>query len=190
MIVPPPDYTQHASSTRAEGKLSRLSLAEGSFPAVPPGADSGDAASVAQERAKLALPRQEAASMLRLYNSPGNMHEGKSGRGQADHSASAEEGLLVEEDTTAAKVPEGQAQTASTNISSSDATGSSSSSGRRPASMDAGLQPGLVFVPIVLTMDDTDHELLVEEWLQRQAVNALTCFLIRLHSHSESMMYL
>ncbi len=41
-------------------------------------------------------------------------------------------------------------------------------SGRRRKSMDNGLQPGPVFVPIVLTMDESDHELLVEEWLQRQ----------------------
>lgn len=37
-------------------------------------------------------------------------------------------------------------------------------------SMDSGLQPGPVFVPIVLTMDDTDHELLVDEWLLRQVL--------------------
>ena len=44
-------------------------------------------------------------------------------------------------------------------------------SGRRHASMEAGLQPGPLFVPIVLTMDNTDHELLVEEWLMRQVLS-------------------
>lgn len=35
----------------------------------------------------------------------------------------------------------------------------------KAASVDVGeLKPGPVFVPIVLTMDESDHELLVEEW--------------------------
>lgn len=56
-------------------------------------------------------------------------------------------------------------------ISSSATEGSAPGKGR--ASMDSGLLSGPVFVPIVLTMDDTDHKLLVEEWLLRQAVSAL-----------------
>ena len=35
------------------------------------------------------------------------------------------------------------------------------------------LKPGPVFVPIVLRMDDDDHELLVREWLAREAVRSL-----------------
>jgi len=42
---------------------------------------------------------------------------------------------------------------------------------KRRESMDFGLKAGPVFVPIVLTMDETDHELLVEGWLQRRAVS-------------------
>ena len=54
-------------------------------------------------------------------------------------------------------------------ISSSTTAGDGS--GRRHVPKDSGLQPGPVFVPIVLTMDDTDHELLVEEWLLRQVLS-------------------
>ena len=64
-------------------------------------------------------------------------------------------------------------------------TGSSSTAGsgsaRRRMSMDSGLQPGPVFVPVVLTMDDTDHELLVEEWLLRQVF--VHCFATLQSSH-------
>lgn len=197
MAVPSSASTQHAEPTRTTAELSRLSLAEESSPAAsqmqhqagPPGADSGDAASIAQDshRGKLASAPQEAALKPRLGSASGNAHAGKSGTSKANHSASAKEGLPAAEDATAAKMPGGQAQTVSMSSNSTNATGSSSSSGRRRASMDAGLQPGPVFVPIVLTMDDTDHELLVEEWLQRQAVSALTRFLMCLHIHSNSM---
>ena len=196
MAVPSSASTQHAESTRTAAELSRLSLAEESPPAASqrqhqaglPGADSGDAASIAQDshRGKLASAPQ-AALKPRLGSALGNAHAGKSGTSKANHSASAKEGLPAAEDATAAKTPGRQAQTVSMSSNSINATGSSSSSGRRRASMDAGLQPGPVFVPIVLTMDDTDHELLVEEWLQRQAVSALTRFLMCLHIHSNSM---
>ena len=56
--------------------------------------------------------------------------------------------------------------------SSSNTEGSAPASGQRRASVDSGLQPGPVFVPIVLTMDDAAHEHLVEEWVLRQMVSA------------------
>ena len=59
-----------------------------------------------------------------------------------------------------------QALPISSSMPACDASGDGS--GRRRESIDTGLQPGPVFVPIVLTMDETDHELLVEEWLLRQ----------------------
>ncbi len=39
-----------------------------------------------------------------------------------------------------------------------------------PQQQPEGLRPGPVFVPIILCMDDDDHELLVREWHARQAV--------------------
>lgn len=197
MAAPSSVSMQHAESTRTAAELSRLSLAKESHPASSetqqqaelPGADSGGAASIAQDshRGELASAPQEAALKPPLGSASGNVHAGNPEIGKADHSASAKDGPPAAEDATAAKMPGGQAQTVSMSSNSTYATGSSSSSGRRRASMDAGLQPGPVFVPIVLTMDDTDHELLVEEWLHRQAVSALTWFLMCLHIHSNRM---
>ena len=65
----------------------------------------------------------------------------------------------------------GQQPVFPTSSRSDNMEGSAPASRQWRASLDSGLQPGPVFVPIVLTMDDADHEHLVEEWVLRQTVS-------------------
>ena len=163
------------SSVKLAARVSQLSLAED---------ERGESLGAQQQASARGSGRRDAArgtDALENGSKP-DMADvvAVSSSGQA---GDAEDNVHGANDIAAAHVPSSKALSAAADTSRAGGlisrpqevpTGSSSTagngSGRPRMSMNFGLQPGPVFVPIVLTMDNTDHELLVEEWLLRQVL--------------------
>ena len=132
-----------------------------------PGHGSNQHTAAATKEATLPAIHPNASQPESAHLHRGNSHSAaQPGRG-----GSAKGSVSEARERPSAGEAAGQQPVLPTSSRSSGTEGSASASGQRRASQDSGLQPGPVFVPIVLTMDDADHEHLVEEWVLRQTVS-------------------
>ena len=159
---------EQGSDVKLAARVSQLSLAEEKH------AESASGQQQASTRASNDQNTAESAQAMQHRNQPesegpvsASSSDRRDGLPSTEHDTvalskhlPARRGLLKAEGSLSQALP------ISSSLSAFDA--SEDGYGRRRESIDSGLQPGPVFVPIVLTMDDTDHELLVEEWLLRQ----------------------
>lgn len=133
-----------------------------------PGDDSTQHTAATRQAATLAASRPSAS-----LPQSANLHQENGHSAATPARGGSVKGSVSEaRDRPSARDAVGQQPDLPMSSGSSNTEGGAPASGQRRASMDSGLQPGPVFVPIVLTMDDADHEHLVEEWVLRQMVSA------------------
>ena len=132
-----------------------------------PGDDSTQHTAATRQAATLAASRPSA-----LLPQSADLHQ-ESGHSAATpaRGGSVKGSVSEARERPSAREASGQQPELPMSSRSSNTEGGAPASGQRRASVDSGLQPGPVFVPIVLTMDDADHEHLVEEWVLRQMVS-------------------